>query len=422
MSPGASPLARPAMSRGRRRTSRAMRRADACIVGGAGRVGLPLALVLASKGRRVLLHDINAQALDAIRRGVMPFAEEGAEPLLAEALAKGRLAFESAPDADLAGIPTIVVTVGTPMDEFMNPTLKGMVRVIEPLVPSLADGQLIILRSTVYPGTTEWLDRHLRSAGRRPKVACCPERIVQGHAIKELQELPQIVSGTSPEAEEAAAAFFGQLAPSVVRLRPMEAEFAKLFCNAYRYIQFAVANQLYMMVSAVGLDYYRILEGMQRDYPRMQGLPGAGLAAGPCLLKDTMQLNAFGDNGFSLGSAAMFVNEGLPLFIVNQLAKRHDLSDLTVGLLGMAFKADSDDARSSLSYKLKKVLRFRAKRVLTTDPHVQGDPDLVPLETVVAQSDLLILCIPHQAYRGLDPRGKPVVDVWNFLGRGGLIS
>jgi UDP-N-acetyl-D-mannosaminuronic acid dehydrogenase len=118
---------------------------------------------------------------------------------------------------------------------------------------------------------------------------------------------------------------------------------------------------------------------------------------------------------------AMLVNEGMPLYVVEEVARKYYLSSLTVGLLGMAFKADSDDPRSSLSYKLKKVLAFRARQVLTTDPLVKDDPDLVSLEEVVAQSDLLILCIPHSAYRKLETHGKPVVDIWNFLGKGGLI-
>jgi UDP-N-acetyl-D-mannosaminuronic acid dehydrogenase len=397
------------------------RRADVCIVGGAGRVGFPLALVLASKGQQVLIHDLDARTVALISQGKMPFLEDGAEGLLRAALAKGLLSFSSKPETSLAGIPTLVVTIGTPVDEFLNPTLKGMAQLFQPLLPSLSDGQLVILRSTVYPGTTEWLDRHVRSAGRHPKIAFCPERVVEGHAIEELQRLPQIVSGMTADAEDAAAAFFLQMAPQVVRLKPLEAEFAKLFCNAYRYIQFAATNQLYMIANAAGLDYYRILDGMKRDYPRMRDLPGAGLSAGPCLFKDTVQLNAFYSNSFSMGNAAMFVNEGLPLYIVNQLAKAHDLARLTVGLLGMAFKADSDDPRASLSYKLKKLLRFHAKEVLTTDPCVREDKALLPLDEVLARSDLLILCIPHQAYRGLDVHGKPVVDIWNFFGKGGQI-
>jgi len=242
--------------------------------------------------------------------------------------------------------------------------------------------------------------------------------VVQGFAVRELQKLPQIVSGVTPQAEAAAAKLFGKIAPQVVRLKPMEAEFAKLFSNAYRYIQFAIANQFYMISRSAELDFNRIIDGMKKDYPRAAEIPRAGFAAGPCLFKDTMQLAAFSDNQFSLGHTAMIVNEGLVLHLVGELEKKHALGKCVVGLLGMAFKADSDDTRSSLSYKLKKVLQVRAKAVLTTDPHVTDDPRLLPLRDVLQKSDLLILCVPHRAYRNVTFGRKPVFDIWGFTRRG----
>ncbi len=391
--------------------------ADICVVGGAGHVGLPLSIVFAAKKRRVLIYDVNQDSMDIIRSGRMPFMEQGAEPLLREALAEGLLLFTSQAK-DIAKAKTVVITIGTPVDEFLTPSLRVMTRCFDDLFPFLSEKQLIVIRSTVYPGVTESMAEYAKGKGKRLMLAFCPERILEGHAIEELQSLPQIVSGVTSEAEEAAAKLFNLIAPGVVRLSPMEAELAKVFTNSYRYIHFAVTNQFYMIASAAGMDYYRILEGMKRDYPRSKDFPTAGLTAGPCLFKDTMQLASFYRNQFGLGFQAMLVNEGMPQFIVDKLAATYNLEEMTVGLLGMAFKAESDDPRFSLSYKLKKILMFRAKAVLTTDPYVSSDPALLPLDEVVRRSDILILCAPHHAYRSLNPGHKVIVDVWNFWGKG----
>jgi UDP-N-acetyl-D-mannosaminuronic acid dehydrogenase len=376
---------------------------------------LPLSILFGSKGLRVLVFDVNVQALETIATGTLPFMERGAAPLLREAIVQDRLAFSSDP-ADVARAASIVIVIGTPVDEFLNPSLKPLMRCVDTLLPHLSDDQLLVLRSTVYPGVTESIAKYLQSRQRNTKVASCPERIVQGHAIEELQRLPQVVSGTTREAEDAAAALFSIIAPRVLRMVPIEAELVKLFSNAYRYIQFAATNQFYLIANSAGADYTRIMEAMKDGYPRMADLPGPGFAAGPCLLKDTMQLTAFYKNQFSIGQAAMLVNESLPLFVVDSLAARHQLDALTVGLLGMAFKAESDDPRSSLSYKLKKLLTFRAKNVLTTDPYVTTDPSLLPLDEVISRSDILVLCAPHRAYQDLDLSDKVVVDIWNLWG------
>jgi UDP-N-acetyl-D-mannosaminuronic acid dehydrogenase len=394
---------------------------DLCVIGGAGHIGLPFALVFAHKGLNVAVYDINQPALDVIGQGKVPFMEEGADVLLAEALAAKRFTLSSDPKI-VSYSKNIVITIGTPVDEFMNPEFKGLQNAFLKLLPSINNEQLLILRSTVYPGTTEWLDGFLKSMDRSPLISFCPERVVQGKAVAEILDLPQIVSGTTREAEEAAANFFNFIGVEIVRLSPMEAEFAKLFSNAYRYILFAIANQFFMICNSSGVDYERVMKGVKHNYPRLEGLTNAGLAAGPCLFKDTMQLNSFAKNEFFLGQAAMNVNEGLVLYIVDCIETMLDLKNATVGLLGMAFKSNNDDIRSSLSYKMKKLLRFKAKNVLTTDPYVPNDTDLKLLEEVIDQSDILVLCVPHREYRHLDTKGKKIVDIWGYLGAGTLIS
>ena len=397
------------------------RTADLTVVGGAGHVGIPLVLSFAARGLTVNVNDLNLDNLAALRAGRLPFIEYGAEDLLYAALRDNKLIFTSAP-SDISKSGPVIVTIGTPVDEFLNPERRVILDCIDGLLPHISDEQLIVLRSTLYPGTTESISAHLKRKKRNLSVAFCPERIVQGYGIEELSRMPQIVSGTTPQATEEATALFRLISPEIVTLDPIEAEFAKLFGNAYRYIEFAVTNQFYLIAQSAGLDYQRILKAMKYNYPRAKNIPKPGYAAGPCLMKDTMQLTAFARNEFTLGNAAMLVNEGLPLHVIGDLRRRYDLGKMTVGLLGMAFKPEIDDVRASLSYKFKKILNGFAHEVLTTDPFVTIDPELLPLDEVIARSDILILCTPHNSYRSVDLKGKPVVDVWGLLENANLIS
>ena len=394
--------------------------ADLTVVGGAGHVGIPLVLSFAAKGFKVNVNDLNVDSLASLKSGRLPFIEYGAEAMLADALRDGRLIFTSKP-SEISKAGPVIITIGTPIDEFLNPERHVVRQCIADLLPFLSRGQLLVLRSTLYPGTTDWISADLQRMDLGLKMAFCPERIVQGYGVDELASMPQIVSGTTPEAAEEAAALFRTVAPEIVMLDPMEAEFAKLFNNAYRYIEFATTNQFYLVAKSAGLDYQRILRAMKYKYPRARNIPTPGYAAGPCLMKDTMQLTAFARNEFTLGNAAMLVNEGLPLHVVADLRHRYDLGKMTVGLLGMAFKPEVDDIRASLSYKFKKVLNIYANEVLTTDPFVTVDPELLPFDEVVDRSDLLILCTPHKSYKNVDLKGKPVVDVWGVLENANLV-
>ncbi len=389
---------------------------DVCVVGGAGHVGAPLAIVLASKGLETIIYDINANATKVLASGKLPFLEEGGEVLLGEVLKKGTLHFSSDP-ASVQDAKVIILTIGTPIDEFHNPSFSLLTGCIDQLLPYLSDDQTIVLRSTVAPGVTTFLDGYLKEKGKKTGLAFCPERVVQGKAIEEIQTLPQLVSGTSREAVKVATDLFGRIAPEVVEMTTHEAEFAKLICNAFRYIQFAATNQLYMMVESAGINYSGLLAKMKKGYPRMGGIPGPGFAAGPCLMKDTMQLFAFEKHNFVLGQIAMMINEGLPNFIVENLAKSMNFRGATVGILGMAFKGDSDDIRDALSYKLLKILRFSGAKVLCSDEFVK-DESFVSKERLLAESEVVVVGVPHTAYKTLAiPQNKKVVDMWNILPR-----
>lgn len=378
-----------------------------CIIGGCGHVGIPLGLAFASKGKDVTLVDVNPKAVEAINTGRLPFKEEGADALLKAHVGKNLRA-----TSDVAVVKkqdVVVFVTGTPVDEHLNPKIHDVVKVLDAYLPLLSKRQLVVLRSTIFPGVTRIVEEKLKAKLGAANLAFCPERIVQGKGIEEIFNLPQLVSGVNKKAENAAATLFASIAPKIIRIKPEEAELAKLMTNAWRYLEFAIANQFYMMVEKQGLDFYRILEAMKDDYPRARHFARAGLAAGPCLFKDTMQLSAFHSNEFFLGHSAMLVNEGLPNFLVSQLEeKMGSLKGKKVGIMGLAFKADNDDIRESLSFKVKKLLEMKMAKVLVTDEFVPGT---MPLKKFLKEADGIILGVPHSAYRKLKVK-KPFVDCW----------
>jgi len=390
---------------------------DLCIVGGAGHVGLPFGVTAANAGLKTVLFDINESWLKQIESGTFPFKEEQGDEELKKALKKKTL-FTSTRADSLSESKMILMVIGTPVDEHLNPDWRTLMRLVTSYLPYFRDGQTLILRSTVYPGTSERLQKLLTKNGKRVDVAFCPERIAQGASLSELRTLPQIVSAFDPETVKRVSAVFRRIAPTVVVTeRPIEAELAKLYSNAWRYIKFSVANQFYMMADQYGLDYHAIHDAMVRDYPRNKDLPRPGFAAGPCLFKDTMQLAAFNHNNFFLGHAAMLINEGMPNYVVHKLKRHLKGKPLkTVGILGMAFKAESDDNRSSLSYKLRKIAESHADTVLCHDVYIE-DPSFSSIEELMRRSHAVILATPHAEYRRIKPSAYPrtlFIDIWDF--------
>lgn len=385
---------------------------DVCIVGGGGHIGLPLGLALAKENKKVIAYDINKEIVDTINQSKMPFLEDGSQEVLDATLNKS---FWITTDKDvIKQSHYIVVVIGTPVDEHLNPQFTLFKKFFEDLLPFLDDTQHIILRSTVYPGSTQRIKDFLVNNNKKIKVSFCPERILQGKAMQEIYSLPQIISSCSKEAAQEAKDLFSLLTHKILEVSFLEAELSKIFLNAWRYTQFAVANQFYQIAEQNGVNFYNIYDTITADYPRAKGFAKAGLSAGPCLFKDTMQLASFGDNNFFLGHASMLVNEGMPNFIVKQLKQKHDLKIKTVGILGMAFKPNNDDNRESLSYKLKKILEMESYRVLCSDVYIEHDK-FVSTQQLIGQSDIIILATPHQEYKNLEiPKGKVVSDIWGF--------
>ena len=305
---------------------------DIVVLGGGGHVGLPLSLSFADAGLRVGVFDINQETLDAHRTVARCRSSRTARtPCSARCLRAAGWSW--APRREMIGrADTVVVVIGTPVDEFLGPSMRVFDRAVDQIAPHLRDGALVVLRSTVYPGTTEFVTSALADRGCRVDVAFCPERIAEGHALEELHSLPQIVGADDDRAAERAAALFGRLAAKTIRTSSKEAELTKLFTNTWRYMKFAVANQFFSIADQAGVDYTNVLRAIREDYPRAADLPGPGFAAGPCLFKDTMQLAAFTSDHFPLGQAAMQINEGMPAYIVSALERRHGtLRGRTVG-------------------------------------------------------------------------------------------
>jgi UDP-N-acetyl-D-mannosaminuronic acid dehydrogenase len=384
---------------------------DVCVIGGAGHVGLPLSIALAEKGKTVVIFDINELALSGIAAGNMPFMEIKCDLILKKVINK--TLFVSNKIESIGNSKIIIVIIGTPVDEHLNPIHEKMEEFFGSISSQLHSGQIVVLRSTVFPGTTERLREKLQKKIPGIEVCFACERILEGKAMEELYNLPQIIAGKNKKAIDEVKALFNTLTKEILVTGYVEAELAKLFTNSWRYIQFATANQFYMIAEQYGADFYEIYRIMTTNYPRAKGFPKPGFAAGPCLFKDTMQLNAFSNNQFSLGNSAMFVNEGLPNFLIQMLKREYNLKEKIISILGMAFKAESDDRRESLSYKLRKLLLIEAKKVLCTDEYIK-DSRFVSLEEAIKKSDIVIIGAPHNVYKDLDYEGKILVDVWNY--------
>ena len=382
------------------------------IIGGCGHVGLPLGIVFANCGLDVVLLDRDQAKIDIVNGGQMPFMETNALEQLQRVIGKTLSATSDVSclrDSDAA-----IAVLGTPVDEHLNPTVTDLYRSIDQVIDQMPEGALLVLRSTVYPGVTQLVYERLQASGRKIHLSFCPERIAEGKAMEEIRTLPQIISAFDADSLERVRALFSVINDDLIELSPLEAELAKLFTNSWRYMNFAISNQFYVLAETYGLDFQRIYNAVTHRYPRMRSFAKAGFAAGPCLLKDTLQLSAFSGNNFFLGHSAMLINEGLPNFIVTQLRQHHKLREKVVAVLGMAFKSESDDSRESLSYKLRKLLMVEAKDVLCSDPYVV-DARLVKLEDAVKRADIIVLGAPHGVYRDLQfPPEKTVIDVWGF--------
>ncbi len=382
------------------------------VIGGAGHVGLAFALICVRSKIKVHIHDTNFKALELVKKGIMPHKEKGGDIILKGALKKNLISFSN--NLNQLKLNKInIICIGTPVDEFMNSKYSVIISHLHDLKKYIKKNNHLIIRSTVAPGTTDFIHDFFKKNGKQVNVTFYPERFVQGKAIEEFDQYPQIIGPVNKNSEKETLKLLKQISKETIILKPKEAELTKLFLNSYRYVQFSIANQFYKIADSEKLDYSKINHAMTFKYKR-GNIPTPGLTAGPCLLKDTLQLYSYAKNDFSLGINAVTTNEGIVEYIVKKLNFDYDMSKKTIGILGMAFKADIDDNRTSLSYKLKKLLKMQAKKVLITDPYVKNDKEILTLQKVIKNSDILILATPHKIYKKIKTK-KTIIDIWNFF-------
>ena len=382
------------------------------IIGGAGHVGFPLGLVFSSKGFTVKLIDKNTININKINSGISPFLEEGSFKLLKKMLKEKKIEATSNIDS-IKKSKFIIICIGTPIDNKLSPEIKNFLNFFKGLKKHLSKDQIIIIRSSVYPGICEKVYSIIKTKNKN--LSYCPERIVQGKSIVELPNISQLISGVNQTSVNQSSLLFKKICKKIIKVKIIEAELIKLFSNAYRYVHFAISNQFYMICKNQKLNFFKIREIMKDGYKRNAHIPMSGFTAGPCLLKDTMQLSSFYNKKFSLGHSAMEVNEGMPKFIYNDLKKDLNLKNKKIGLLGLAFKADCDDVRDSLAVKLLKFLQRKKIKTFYTDEFYKLKGS-IPKAELVKKSDIIIISCPHTAYKKIKfPKNKTLIDIWGFL-------
>ena len=291
-------------------------RFDIAIVGGAGHIGLPLGILLANKRKKVILYDKDKNNVDKINNLSMPFMEEGGSILLKKN--KKRI-FATTNKKYLLNAKIVIICIGTPVKK-SKPDLVFFFRMFKDVKQYLNPKNLLIIRSSIYPGTCLKIQNFLGKEFKN--ISYCPERVVQGKSISELPKLPQIVSGISKKSIHQSKKLFKTICKKIIVTSILEAELIKLFSNAWRYINFSISNEFYTICEKFGINFKDLRNNMIEGYDRNKSMPKAGFAAGPCLYKDTAQLNAFLKNSFTLGKASTKINQGFPNFIYKKMKNK----------------------------------------------------------------------------------------------------
>ena len=381
------------------------------IIGGAGHIGLPLGILFAAKKKNVVLYDKNNSLIKKINKCQFPFVEKNGAKLLKK---YKRRIVASTNKNYITSADVIIICIGTPVIN-NKPDLINFFNLFKEIKHLLNPNQLIIIRSSIYPGTCEKVHQFL---GKKfINISYCPERVVQGKSIEELPKLPQIISGISDKAISESTKLFNLICKKTIVTSILEAELIKLFSNSWRYINFSIANEFYMICENLGINFNNLRKKMIDGYERNKNIPTAGFAAGPCLFKDTMQLNVYLKKSFNLGTIATKINEGLPNFLYKKLLRKfkNKLKSKTIGILGVSFKADIDDIRDSLAIKLLYLLKEKKLNVLFSDEYASLNKNINKTQ-LINRSDIIIIGSPHSVYKKLTiPKNKYLVDIWSLF-------
>lgn len=400
------------------------------VVFGVGRVGLPLALVLAEKGFDISGIDVDPARVALLKNKKMPFLEEGADKLLQRYIGNKFQIFDNSyTERAISESKYIILTLGTPIDSTYSPDHSQIEKLFSDIAPFLKKGHVIILRSTISPGSLRQLARFVEEnttfkVGKDIFMAYCPERIAEGKSVEELSQIPQIIGTLDPESAKQAAKVFSKVTNIIHYSKPEAAELAKLFCNMYRYIDFAVGNEFMMIAEDYGCDIYDVLHLVNDDYKR-GGLKAPGLTAGPCLVKDGFFL--IDKSPFmELVMAAWRLNENIPGYLFKRIkAEVGNLNRKKVAMLGLAFKKNIDDSRFSLVPKMVKYFTAEGAKVMITDPLMPSEP----LKKTLQDANILVIGTNHDVYKKLSLRNLKktvakdclVCDIWNMFGTGKII-
>ena len=401
-----------------------------CVVG-LGYIGLPTAAFIASKGVKVVGVDVNERFVKLINEGKVPFFEPGFEELLAKVVEEGNLVAQ----AEQVEADAYIVCVPTPFQDNHKVDTKYIRAASEALAPHLRPGALVVLESTSPPGTTEDMANHLIEL--RPDlslneeddnaifVAHCPERVLPGQIMEEMENNDRVIGGLTPKGTELARDLYGTFCTAeLLMTNATTAEMAKLTENSFRDVNIAFANELSLICDRLGIDVWELIE-LANHHPRVNILqPGPGVG-GHCIAVDPWFIVSAAPEEAKLIKLARDVNDGKPEWVIEQVVKTLEGKEKpVVAALGIAFKNDIDDLRESPSLEIVKRLGADNPEldIRVVEPNVDELPavlsnisNLTKQDTkeAIAAADVVLLLVNHKEFVNLDQsvlEGKTVID------------